>query len=156
MAPVPPGSPGGLHGIEGPVTRIGVKTILGTTATGYAVIVSVEKLIAEAATTSGRDIYRAAYLDVGVRSFHGDVWLDGSGHIREISWSFYVSETDKETQSVETFTYSTHTLAASAPPVAQTIRATGDIVSKCSPYSGELGECIGYFENQKAAERHTS
>ena len=88
-AQVPPGSPGGLGGTVGPVSHLGTKDIGGVKATGYGVTVSVEALIAEAKDQAGRDLYRRSYLQRGITRFPAQVWLDASGHFRELTWTVH-------------------------------------------------------------------
>ena len=83
-AQVPPGSPGGIGGVVGPVTHLGTKDIGGVKATGYGVTVSAQALIAEAKTQAGRAMYRRAYLDNGITRFPAQIRLDASGHVREL------------------------------------------------------------------------
>ena len=84
-AQVPPGSPGGVGGVVGPVTSLGTKDIGSVKATGYGVTVSVQALIAEAKTEAARGNYRRAYLDNGITRFPAQIWLDASGHVRELA-----------------------------------------------------------------------
>ncbi len=88
-AQVPPGSPGGIRGTVGRVSHLGTKDIGGVKATGYGVTVSVEALIAEAKDQAGRGLYRRTYLQRGITRFPAQVWLDASGHFRELNWTVH-------------------------------------------------------------------
>jgi len=114
-AQVPPGSPGGVSGLVGPVTHLGTKDIGGVKATGYGVTVSVQALIAEAKTQAARSLYRSAYLDNGITRFPAQIWLAASGHVRELHWTVHPVSKPTET-STEVFAYSTAVVTINFPP----------------------------------------
>jgi hypothetical protein len=114
-AQVPPGSPGGIGGVVGPVSHLGAKDIGGVKATGYGVTVSVQALIAEAKTQAARANYRRAYLDNGITRFPAQIWLDASGHVRELSWTAHPVTMPTKTWT-EFFSYSRAVATINFPP----------------------------------------
>jgi hypothetical protein len=114
-AQVPPGSPGGIGGVVGPVTPLGTKDIGGVKATGYGVTVSAQALIAEAKTQAARGNYRRAYLDNGITRFPVQIWLDASGHVRELYWTAHPVAKPTRT-STEFFSYSRAVATINFPP----------------------------------------
>jgi hypothetical protein len=121
-APIPPGSPGGLGGDIGPITHLGTKTIGGVNVTGYGVTVSVRALIAEAKTERARDNYRNVYLERGIIRFPAQIWLDSSGHVRELHWTVH-STYMGTTTSTELSSYSRAVATIGFPPPADVTAA---------------------------------
>jgi len=136
-AQVPPGSPGGVGGVVGPVTRLGTKEIGGGKVTGYGVTVSVHALIAEAKTQVGRDMDRRAYLERGITTFPAQIWLDSSGHVRELKWTVH-SVTVPTATSTEFFSYSRAVATINFPPSIDVTPAE----DRTTAYSLALGNAV--------------
>lgn len=114
-APIRPGSPGGLGGDVGPITHLGTKTIDGVRATGYGVTVSVRALIAQAKTERDRNVYRTEFLERGITRFPSQIWLDSSGHVRELHWTVHPRYNGTST-STELSSYSRAVATINFPP----------------------------------------
>ena len=129
-AQVPPGSPGGVGGVVGPVTHLWTKDIGGAKATGYGVTVGAQALIAEVKTEAGRADYRREYLDNGITRFPVQVWPDAGGHVRELSWTAHSVTTPRETWT-EFYSYSRAVAAISFPPPID-VTPAADQTTVCS------------------------
>jgi hypothetical protein len=83
-----------------------------------------------------RGNYSRAYLDNGITRFPAQIWLDASGHVRELHWTVHPVTTPTET-STEIFSYSTAVVTINFPPPIDVTPAADRITA----YSLAPGQC---------------
>lgn len=126
-APIPPGSPGQLHAVEGPVSALGHRSIAGTAVTGYRITIDLQALIRDAPTTYLAWLYQTLYLGQGITRFPAEVWLDNQGRVRELTWQvrYWFQPKNRPAKVTQIYSYHNRVLSIAVPPASQTTKEPG-------------------------------